>query len=85
MISIELWALILTIVGALLNFYAAWWLVWSSKPDDPKYTDDGMLYPGRQVSKVVPALVRDQRRIGAVVLVGNSFLLAGAVLAFLNA
>lgn len=81
----ELWSLIVTGIGAALNLYAAWWLVWSSTPDDPRYTDDGMLYPGPQESKVVPALVRDQRKIGAVVLAGNVFLLAGVALAFLAA
>jgi hypothetical protein len=80
----DLWPIITTVIGAALNFYAAWWLVKSSNPTDPRYTDDGMLYPGQQRSAVVPNLVRDQRRIGAVVAVGNTFLLVGATLAWLG-
>jgi hypothetical protein len=43
----------------------ALWLLAASNPDNERYTDDGTLYPGPQRSQVVPALVRDQRKIAA--------------------
>jgi hypothetical protein len=79
----DLWALIVTGIGTAVSLYGAAWLVWSSKPDDPRYNDDGMLYPGHQTSKVVPALVRDQRKVGIIVAVGNAIVLVGVFLSFL--
>ncbi|MGB9139339.1 MAG: hypothetical protein WCB73_19345 [Pseudonocardiaceae bacterium] len=73
----------MTGIGTAVSLYGAAWLVWSSKPDDPRYNGDGMLYPGQQTSKVVPALVRDQRKVGIVIAVGNAIVLAGVFLSFL--
>jgi len=76
------WALLLGVVGAAFNLVAAVWLVMGSNPESERYTDDGELYPGRQVSRVVPNLVRDQRKIAALVVIGSTLLLAAAGLAF---
>lgn len=79
----ELWSLIVTAIGTAVSLVGAMWLVLSSKPDNPRYIDDGLLYPGRQESKVVPALVRDQRKVGIVVAAGNAIVLVGVFLSFL--
>lgn len=75
--------MIVTGIGTAVSLYGAGWLVWSSNPDDPRYTDDGLLYPGQQRSKVVPELVRDQRKVGIVVAAGNAIVLLGVFLSFL--
>jgi hypothetical protein len=78
----ETWALVLTAIGAVLNVGAAVWLLAASNPDSERYTDDGMLYPGQQRSRVVPALVRDQRKIAALTVLGTTLLLVAAVVEF---
>jgi hypothetical protein len=71
-----------TIIGALLNFDARCWLVWSSKPDNARYTNDSMpCPPASKHPRSFPRLCAINKR--SVILVGNMFLLAGAVLAFL--
>jgi hypothetical protein len=62
----ECWALLLGAVGAAFNLVAAVWLVMGSDPESERYTDDGELYPGRQVSRVVPVAggVASDRRAG---------------------
>jgi hypothetical protein len=81
---VAVWALILAVIGTALGLGAALWLL-GSNPDSERYSDDGMLYPRLQRSKVGPVIVREQRRIAGLVVAGNPFQLAGAVLAFLAA
>jgi hypothetical protein len=85
-VAVETWALfltvILTVIGAAVNGAAAVWLLAASNPDNERYTDDGMLYPGRQRSQVVPALVRDQRKIAALTVLGTTILVVAAILEF---
>ena len=82
----ETWALfltvILTVIGAAVNVAAALWLLAASNPDNERYTDDGTLYPGPQRSQVVPALVRDQRKIAALTMLGTTILVVAAILDF---
>jgi hypothetical protein len=80
---VQTWALVLTVCGAALNAGAAVWLLSTSNPHSDRYTDDGMLYPGQQRSQVVPELVRDQRKIAALTVVGSTLLVMASVLAFL--
>lgn len=77
------WALILAVIGTALGLGAALWLLLGSDPSAQRYRDDGPLYPGRQRSLVGPIIVREQRRIAALVTAGSAFQLAGAVLALL--
>jgi hypothetical protein len=76
-------AVVVTAVGAALATAGALWLFFGLSPTDPRFRDDGMLYPGRQESSVVPALLRAQRRPAALVGLGTSTQLVGAVLAIL--
>jgi hypothetical protein len=80
---VSVWALIFATVGALLGLAAALWLLLGSNPNSERYQDDGPLTPGRQQSKVGPIIVREQRRIAALVTAGSMFQLVGAVLALL--
>lgn len=76
----EFWALVLAMTGAAVSVGAAVWLL-KSDPNDPKYTDDGPLYPGEQRSLVGPRIIREQRSAAAWVTIGATFQLVGAVLA----
>ncbi|WP_087874113.1 hypothetical protein [Arthrobacter globiformis] len=74
-------ALWLAVAGCGVSAVAAVWLLLGFKPNNPRYVDDGMLYPGVQRSQVVPNLLRDQRWAAALVVLGSSLQLMGAVLA----
>lgn len=77
----ETWSLILGLLGAVGAFTAALWLLFGFKPSDPRFTDDGTLYPGRQTSTVVPNLLREQGRVGALVAVSASLQVLAVLLA----
>lgn len=70
----------LAMSGCAVSVVAAVWLLVGFNPDNPKYVDDGMLYPGPQRSRVLPQLLKDQRGVAALVVLGASVQLAGAVL-----
>lgn len=73
-------SLIITLAGAGLSLAGSAWLFLGFRPDDKRYTDEGMLYPGPQSSRVVSNLLRDQRRPAALVVAGGSLqLIAGVV------
>ena len=74
-------AAIVAVVGALITSVGSGWLWLGFKPDNPRYTDDGMLYPGRQRSMVLPALLMDQQRVTALIASGGGVQLVGTVLA----
>lgn len=76
-----MWALVLTLVGALATLAGAVWLLVGFRATDARFTDDGMLYPGGQTSQVVPNLLRAQGRVGVLVAAGAAVQLVGAVLA----
>ena len=78
----EFWALVLALAGATVSLGAAVWLL-RSDPNDPKYGDDGELYPGRQQSLIGPLIVREQRRVAAWVTIGATLQLVGGVLALI--
>jgi len=70
---------VLGILGALVSLIGALWLLLGFSPGSERYTDDGMLYPGPQRSQVVPRLLRDQRRVSAVIVTGTALQLLAAV------
>lgn len=76
----ELVGLVITVIGAIVNLIGACLLLWGFDESNPRYVDDGMLYPGQQTSRVVPNLLHDQRRVAVLTVVGSTLLLAGAVL-----
>lgn len=73
--------MILALLGAVSAFAAALWLLFKFKPSDSRFADDGMLYPGRQTSTVVPNLLREQGRVGALVAVSAALQVLAVVLA----
>jgi hypothetical protein len=73
---------ILTVIGAAVNVAAAVWLLAASNPDNERYTDDGTRNAGPQRSQVVPASVRDQRKIAALTMIGTTILVVAAILDF---
>jgi hypothetical protein len=74
-------ALWLAVAGCAVSAAGAVWLLLGFKPDNPRYLDDGMLYPGVQRSQVVPNLLKDQRWVAALVVLGSALQLLGAVFA----
>lgn len=78
---ISLW---LAMAGCAVSAGAAVWLLIGFSPDSPRYVDDGMLYPGAQRSQVLPRLLKDQRWVAALVVLGASLQLLGAVLAIIG-
>lgn len=70
-------------VGCVLSVAAAVWLLVGFSPNNPRYVNDGPVFPGEQESKVLPQLLKDQRGVAAVVVLGASVQLTGAVLAIL--
>lgn len=76
-------ALIVTLAGATFSVIGAFWLLFGFSPKNPRYTDDGGLYPGMQVSKVVPNLLADQRKVAALIAFGAAVQMVGGVLAIL--
>lgn len=77
-------ALIITLVGLVASLCVAVWLQWGIKPDDPRFTDDGMLYPGRQASRVLPNYIKAQQSPTLLVVVGGGIQILGGVLAVIS-
>lgn len=75
---------VVAVVGAVLTLGAAAWLFFGFKPDNPRYVEDGMLYPGEQTSTVVPNLLHDQRRATALALAGGAVQVVATVLALIS-
>lgn len=67
--------------GCAVSAAAAVWLLVGFSPTNPKYVNDGPLYPGDQRSQVLPQLLKDQRGVAAVVVIGAAVQLTGAVFA----
>ena len=78
-------AAVVAVIGALLTGSGAAWLAFGFSPDNERYKDDGMLYPGPQESQVLPNLLRDQRRATALVAFGGAVQLVATVLALAGA
>ena len=76
-------AVLLSALGATVSLVCAVWLLIGFNPSNPRYVDDGMLYPGPQQSKVLPNLLADQRKVSAFVVIGATLQLFGAVLTIL--
>lgn len=74
--------LVIAIVGAVSTLAGAIWLL-GMRPE--KYSDDGQLYPGSQVSLAVPALMRAQRWPLALTVLGGAVQLGAASLALVIA
>jgi len=77
-------ALIITLVGLVASLWGAVCLQWGIKPDDPRFTDDGMLYPGRQSSGVLPNYIQAQQSPTLLVVVGGGVQILGGVLAVIS-
>lgn len=71
---------ILSVTGAAFSLGAAVWLLVGFDPENPRYSDEGPLYPGPQHSVVVGHLLADQRWTAAVAVVGATLQLAGIAL-----
>lgn len=76
-------ALIVTLLGLSLSLVGAAWLQWGIDPEDERFTDDGMLYPGRQRSEVLPRYIHAQKRPTLLVVIGGGVQVLGGVLALL--
>lgn len=74
-------ALVITVLGLAISLAGAGWLLVKIRPDDPRYVDDGMLFPGPQHSVVLPRFIRDQQRPSIVVVIGGGLQVLGGVLA----
>lgn len=77
-------ALFITLVGLVASLCGAAWLQWGIKPDDPRFKDDGMLYPGRQASRVLPKYIKAQQSPTLLVVVGGGIQILGGVLAMIS-
>lgn len=75
--TVGLWV---ALAGCAVGAAAAVWLLVGFSPNNLKYVDDGMLYPGAQRSQVLPQLLKDRRGVAATVVIGTSLQLGGAVL-----
>lgn len=71
---------IIELSGCALSINAAVWLLVGFSPNNPKYSNDGPLYPGMQRSLALPQLMKDQRGVAALVVIGASIQMVGAVL-----
>lgn len=76
---------VVAVVGALITAAGSCWLWLGFKPDNPRYVDDGMLYPGRQTSRVLPNLLKDQQKVTALIAVGGAVQLVATVLVLITA
>lgn len=81
----QITALVLALVGLVLTTAGSVWLLFGFSPTNPRYVDDGMLYPGNQRSKVIPNLLRDQRKVSALIVLGAAIQVVGGVFAVLSA
>jgi len=79
--TLGLWA---AMVGGAISVTAAVWLLVGFSPNNPRYSNDGPLYPGMQRSLAVPQLLKDQRGVAALVVTGSSIQLLGAVFALIS-
>lgn len=77
-------ALIITLVGLIASLCGAVWLQWGIKPDDQRFTEDGMLYPGRQASRVLPKYIKAQQSPTLLVVVGGGIQILGGVFAVIS-
>jgi hypothetical protein len=69
-----------SVLGALGGTAAAVWLLVGFNPDNPRYVMDGMNYPGERESTVLPNLLRDQRKVAALITASTVCQLVGVVL-----
>lgn len=74
-------ALIITLVGLGASLCGAVWLQWGIKPDDSRFTDDGLIYPGQQTSRVLPNYIKAQQTPTLLVVVGGGIQVFGGVCA----
>ena len=80
-----MFSLWLAMAGCAVSAGAAVWLLVGFSPDNPRYVDDGPLYPGVQRSQVLPRLMNDQRWVAALIVLGAAVQLLGAVMAIVAA
>lgn len=79
-VAVEFFGLWSAVAGCAVSAVGAVWLLVGFSPNNPKYVDDGMLYPGVQRSQVLPQLLKDQRGVASLVVIGTTLQLGGAVL-----
>lgn len=78
-------AAVVAVIGAIVTGAGAAWLAFGFSPDNERYKDDGMLYPGPQESQVLPNLLQDQRRATALVAIGGGIQLVATMIALVGA
>jgi hypothetical protein len=79
----EITALILAAVGAACGVASALWLYFGFKPDNPRYTRSGPLYPGEFETPVVANLLTDQQKPIGLAVFGSTLQLLAAFLTVL--
>ncbi|MBL3699255.1 hypothetical protein EV139_0884 [Leucobacter luti] len=78
-------SLVAALLGLALSLWGAVWLWFGLDPDNERYKDDGMAYPGTQESQVLPRYIADSRRPTLLVAVGGAVQVAAGVLALISA
>lgn len=73
-------SIVVALVGLVLSLAGAAWLWFGLDPENVRYLDDGLLYPGRQQSAVLPRYIRDSRRPTLMVVVGGGVQVIGGIL-----
>jgi hypothetical protein len=72
---------IVATVGALITLWGSVWLWRGFGHDNPRYQSDGQLYPGEQRPVALINLLRDQRKVTALIAFGGAVQLVGTCLA----
>lgn len=73
-------SLAVTVIGVAFSLAGSIWLLLGFSPNNPRYVNDGGLYPGEQTSTVVPNLLTDQRRPLGLVAIGGGLQVIGGSL-----
>lgn len=80
----ETLALIITLLGLCASPIGAAWLQWGIDPDDPRFFDDGPLFPGRHASRVLPNYIKAQQRPTFLVIIGGGIQVCGGIFAIIS-
>lgn len=76
-------SLVAALLGLALSLWGAVWLWFGLDPDEKRYKDDGMLYPGPQKSQVLPRYIADSRRPTLLVAMGGVVQVFAGVMALI--
>lgn len=78
-----IFSICVALLGLILSLIGAAWLWFGLDPENERYIDDGMLYPGQQTSEVLPRYIKDSRRPTLIVLIGGGVQVLGGILSLI--